>query len=97
RLAQRLWDILQSSGGVAHNRQQTVKKEGDDSGARANSKKRQRHQKRQQSERGNCLNYSGDAENNVPDGATAAGDNSQRQTDNHREKKRNAGELEVSG
>ena len=68
-----------------------------DGGARADSEKGQRHQKREEGERWNRLDHSGEPENYVPDGAAAAGDNSQRHSEMMAKKQRNAGELEMAG
>ena len=72
-IAQRQRNVLQSSGRVSNDRQQSVKKERNDRGRRADPEKRNGHEEREQGERRNGLDHSDDGENAVPERAAAAG------------------------
>ena len=89
-------DVLQTGGGVAHDRQQAVEEKAAMAVRDADSEKRQRDEQREEGERRNGLHRAGQAKNDMADRAAPAGDNSKWHADDDGEKQRKAGEFEMS-
>ena len=96
RFADRLRDVLQSGGGIANNREQSVKKKSGDGGAQADSKKRNRNEQGEERQGWDCLHGTCQSENPMSDYASAAGHDSERDAGDDGEQKREAGQLEMS-
>ena len=78
RFAQGTRNVLQSSRGVADNRQETVEEKCCDCGAHADSEKRQRNKQREQCQRRNGLHNAGKTKNNMAGRAAATRPNAKR-------------------
>ena len=83
RFAQRSWNILQPARSVAHDRQQSVKKERGNCRANADTEEGHGNKQREQCQRRDCLHNAGETEDRVPNRTAATSNDAQRNSDKH--------------